>query len=170
MKKLVLSCALLFASTQAMAQKPWNLFWLSHGMHQGMTEAEFNEKAVEYKFTVKPLMAGSDTKIVKAGDTEYWLLFCDGKLTYASWIFDTNDEFIKSLDERVNSNDFKMTSYKVSSQYNDATAQESNQFTMHFENPERAYSVTYDLFSANAQVTVEDTAYDDTFDCVREDS
>lgn len=156
--------------TQATAQKPWNLFWLSHGLHQGMSEAEFNQKAVEHQFSVKPLMPGSDTKSVKINDTEYWLLFCGGRLTYASWLLDNNDDLIKSLDERVNSQGFRLVEYKVKSSYNDATQTESNNFNMRYENPELAYSVTYDLFSINGQVTVEDSAYDDTYDCVRESS
>ncbi|WP_394728163.1 hypothetical protein [Altererythrobacter sp. GH1-8] len=160
----------MITSTQAIGQEPWKKFWLSHGIHQGMTEAEFNEKAVEYNFKVEPLTAGDDTKVVKAGDTDYWLLFCDGKLTYASWTFDTNEELIKSLNERINKQGFRMANYEVSSQYNDATGQEFNQFTMRLDNPERAYSVTYVLFEANGQVTVEDTEYDDTHGCIREGS
>ena len=170
MKKLALGCVLLASAAQAIAQKPWNLFWLSHGIHQGMSEAEFNQKAIEHQFSVKTPIPGSDVKSITLDETEYWLSFCEGTLIYASWLFKNNEELIKSLNERVNSQGFKLIEYNVNSTYNDATQTESNNFKMRFENPERAYSVTYDLFNANGQITLEDTAYDETYNCVREGS
>ena len=170
MRHVVLGWVIFCFSTQAIAEKPWDKFWLSHGIHQGMSEDEFNQTASDNRFTIKPLPPDSATKIVKTAEKEYWLLFCDGRLTYASWIIDTNDELIKSLNERLNNQGFKLTSYKASSHYNDASSEEQNQFTMRLENPEREYSVTYDIFSRNGQVTVEDTAFDDTANCVREKS
>ncbi|MBO9505555.1 hypothetical protein J7348_13070 [Qipengyuania flava] len=168
MKKLVLGCALICSSSVAHGQEPWNLFWLSHGMHQGMTEAEFEKIANDSQFTVKPLTEGSNTKVVETGEKVYWIAFCEGKLTYASWSFHTNDEFIKSMDERVNSQGFRLADYRVSSYYNDASAKELNQFTLRFESSSREYSVTYNLFSDNGQVVVEDKALDETVSCRRE--
>lgn len=164
--KFGLTGALLTAvlSSGAVAQKPWNRFWLPYGISQGMTEAEFDEKVAENKLTVSyPI--GGDTKSIKFDDTEYWLNFCNGKLTYASWTIDTNDELIKSMNERINEQGFTLANMTVASSYSDSRKTDDNTLRMRLVHPEKAYSVTYQLFSTNGQITLEDTAHDDSFGC-----
>lgn len=158
--------ALLTAAlaSSAVAQKPWEKFWLPYGISQGITEAEFEEKAAQNKLTVSyPL--GDETKSIKFDDTEYWLNFCNGKLTYASWLIDTNDELIKSMNERINEQGFTLANMTVQSSYSDARKKDDNTLEMRLVHPAKAYSVTYNLYSANGQITVEDIAHDDSYGC-----
>lgn len=173
MKKLplgsaIFSCALI--SSGLAAKVPSNLFWVSYGIQQGMTEAEFESVVAQQKLSVTYPIPNQDTKAVTIGDATYWLDFCDGRLTYASWFLDNNDELIKSMDERVNRQGFRLADFKVSSSYSDGLKKDLNQFSLRFEHPEKQFSVTYDQFSENGQVHVEDTNYDDTYNCVREGS
>ncbi|WP_057883972.1 hypothetical protein [Tsuneonella troitsensis] len=150
------------------AGEPWKRFWLLGGLHQGMTEDEFNAAVVSNKAVVTNPIPNSITKGVKIGGTDYWVMFCNGELTYASWILNNNDELLKSMSERVNQQGFKLSNYKVASGYNDAAKTDNNGLEMRFENPEREFSVTYNLFPGNGQITLQDSRYDDSFNCAKD--
>lgn len=144
-----------------------NDFWVVWDIHQGMTLDEFNKFVAKEKITIShPL--NDDTIGLEVDKKIYWLQFCDGKLTYASFITDNNSQFIKSLSQRLNDGKLRIHSVRANSNYSDTTNKDLNTLTISLRDPNKLlnYSVQYSLFDDNGQVTLEDVRYDDSIGCV----
>lgn len=157
--------AMSVASSSALAQADNSKFWVAGEIRQGMSEAQFEKYTADADLEVtKPFSSGM-TKSVKVGENTYWLGFCDGLLSYASWTIDTNEKYLKSMNQRVNVEGFKLASFDVSSGYSDATNTDMNEMALRFEHNSRDYSVIYRQYGMNSQVTYEDSNHDDSHSC-----
>lgn len=163
----VLSVAALLHSTAALpaVAVPSNGFWVARDIRQGLSEPDFRAFASKNNLEVKTPLPDKEVKAITIDGTEYWLVFCDGRLTYASWNINNNSAFIKSINQRLNNEGFEPSNLSASSYYNDREAKDSNQMTIKLVNQTAPYSITYNLFDDNGQVTMEDSGYDDSYGC-----
>ena len=140
-------------------------FWVARDIVQGMSEADFFSFVKDQKLTVTYPLKDQLTKEVTVDGTSYWLVFCSNRLTYASWIVPDNAKLLKSIDQRVNKMGFRLSTFAPTSSYSDSTSTDLFQLRIRLTKPGMRYSVTYDVFEANSQITLEDTAYDDSLNC-----
>lgn len=140
-------------------------FWVVREIRQGMSEADFLTFVDQHNLPVTTPLPDQDLRQVSVDGTDYWLVFCTGRLTYASWNLADNAKFIKSLDQRINNMGFKVVSISVSNEYSDSIEKELPQLVMRLEKVAASYSVTYTLFDENAQVVLEDSGFDESFGC-----
>lgn len=140
-------------------------FVVSGKVRQGMTEGQFEDFVRAEGFEVKTPFPDDNTKQVTLNEIPYWLTFCGGTLTSASWLVDENKDFIKSMDQRVSEQGFNVGSVYVQSDYSDIAKSDVNVLTIKLVRSGVPYSIKYSLFDSNGQVTLEDARYDDTYGC-----
>ena len=98
-------------------------------------------------------------------NTKYWLTFCDGSLTYASWILPDNKTLHRSMDIWLNDAGFKLSEMRVSSNFNDRTSETVTLLALTLTKSEAPFSVTYHQFAENSQIMLEDVRYDQSYGC-----
>ena len=140
-------------------------FWVARDIVQGMSEADFFSFVKDQKLTVTYPLKDQLTKEVTVDGTSYWLDFCNNRLTYASWNVSDNAKLLKSIDQRVNKMGFRLSTFTPTSSYSDSISTDLYQLEIRLTKPGMRYSVTYDVFESNSQITLEDTDYDDSLNC-----
>lgn len=142
-------------------------FWVVRDIRQGMTEAAFNQAVVTSGWKVTAPF-GEITKGVVIDGTNYWLLFCEGRLTYASWLINDNSQLIQSMNARINNHGFRLSNFTVSSKYSDSEKRNLNEMRFKLQKPGASYSVTYFQYDTNSQISLEDSDFDDSLGCDRD--
>lgn len=163
----MLAAATLVTSLPVVAQAK-EQFWVAREIRQGMTLAEFTSYVAVQNLTVSYPLKDGLTKSVTIDGQAYWLMFCNDRLSYASFLINSNEDFIKSVDSRVNGQGFKQTRFSVSNRYSDTTNTQLPELQFRLEKPVAAYSITYFLYKGNGQVALEDERYDDSYGCKAE--
>lgn len=152
-------------ASSANAQHPADFFWINGEVVQGMTKAEFDAYTSANGIEVSNPLP-TDDKVLGANvdGTSYWFVFCNDELTYASWMLASNDHFTKSIATNVGLG-FTMSDYSATSYFNDRVNKDISSLSFSFTHPEKRYSIKYDLFSENGQITLEDVRYDQSIGC-----
>ena len=162
---------LLFCSHQSINAQPANQgFWVTREVSQGMSESSFLAFAKQNGFEVTNPIAGSSTKSITVDETNYWLTFCDGSLTHASWNLPDNTAFHQSLDKWINDRGFRLDEFGVSSTFDERANKTNTDMKINFKKPGSKYSVTFYQFAENSQIVLEDVRYDAFFNCERDNS
>ena len=163
-----LSIALLPPVYGANASPTKDQFWLVRDISQGMTESDFFAFAKQNAFEVTTPLPDKSTKSVTIDGTNYWLNFCDGGLTWASWTLPDNETFHRSLDKWINQQEFQLSEFRVSSDFNDRANKTNTQLTLSLTKRGATFSVTYNQFAENSQIALEDVRYDQSLNCNRD--
>lgn len=166
----LLILALLSTPQTATAQQSNNGFWVARDVSQGMSESSFLAFAKQNDFEVTTPLPDKDTKSITIDGTNFWLTFCDGTLTNASWTLPDNTAFHRSLDKWINQQGFQLSKFEVSSKFDDRSNKSDTVLNLTLKKPESKYSVNFYQFAENSQIMLEDIRYDDFFGCVKDKS
>jgi len=165
--KVALGLSVLATSSADATQGGQPGFWVVRDIRQGMTEAAFYQQVTAAGWKVSSPFNDA-TKGVSIDGTNYWLSFCEGKLIYASWLTESNDQFIESMNARINDQGFRLTEFLVSSKYSDSAKKKLNDIRIRLEKQGIRYSITYSLYGTNGQIALEDSDFDDSLGCDRD--
>lgn len=167
---ILLTLALLTSAQAVNAQQSDKEFWVTREVSQGMTESAFFAFAKQSDFEVTTPLPDKSTKSITVDGTNYWLTFCDGSLTHASWNLPDNTAFHRSLDKWINQTGFKLSTFQVSSKFDDRANKTNTDMKINLKKPGSKYSVTFFQFAENSQIVLEDVRYDEFFNCVQDTS
>lgn len=160
MLRIVLGAALILISSAANAREPFVVLgWADGNIVQGMPRGEVEALLVRNGHELTDGPPFGPTFVYE--DREYMLGFCDGVLTSASWLTSDNEQFLRSLSQRVNNEGFAVFRTSVSGQYNDRLNSDYYQLSIELSHPEgdRLYTISYDLYEVNGQITLRDSRY-----------
>ena len=160
-----LSIALLTPVCGAQAEPTKNQFWLVGDIWQGMSEGDFFAFAKQNAFEVTTPLPDKSTKSVTIDGTNYWLVFCDGGLTWATWTLTENEAFHRSMDHWLNNQGFQVSEIRVSSDFNDRSNKTMTELTLSLTRPGATFSVTYNQYAENSNIALEDVRYDQSWGC-----
>lgn len=163
--RLSLAIVICLAGGTPVLAQPKEQFWVARDIRQGMSFADFTASTQRQALVVSYPLNDTFTKSVTIDGQTYWLTFCNDRLAYASFLINSNEDFIKSVDSRVNGQGFRQTTFSVSNRYNDTTNTQIPELRFRLENASAAYSITYFLYKGNAQVVLEDERFDDSLGC-----
>lgn len=166
---MILTTAFMLSTSDATAQPSGPGFWVARNVTQGMSESDFYAFAKQAGIEVTTPF---DKSILLAtiDDTKYWLTFCDGSLTYASWILPDNKTFHRSMDKWINDSGFQLSEMRVSAEFNDRTNETTTKMALTLTRADAKFSVTYNQFAENSQIMLEDVRYDQTYGCTLDGS
>ena len=162
---LMLATILFFDVNGANAQPSSDGFWLTGDVKQGMAEGDFYALAKKNEVEITTPMPDKSTKIATIDGTNYWLSFCDGGLTYASWTLADNKTFHRSMDKWLNDQGFVLSDMRVSSEFNDRSTETLTILTIVLAKSGSPFSVTFIQFAENSQIVLEDVRYDQSYGC-----
>ena len=167
---ILLTLALLSSAQAVNAQQSDKEFWVTREVSQGMTESAFFAFAKQNDFEVTTPLPNTSTKSITVDGTNYWLTFCDGSLTNASWNLPDNTAFHRSLDKWINDRGFRLDEFGVSSTFDERANKTNTDMKINLKKPGSKYSVTFYQFAENSQIMLEDVRYDDFYGCEQDKS
>ena len=128
---------------------------IKQGMKRSQVEAVLNKHDLQIDDT--PPFGPS----FKDGGQSYSLQFCNDELTYASWMLPNNEQFLRSFDQRTNKEGFEAFSINASVTHDDRRNSDSPAMNidLYHSSGAKAFTITYHLFSDNAQIDLRDSRY-----------
>jgi hypothetical protein len=125
-----------------------------------MSREEFGKVTSQRKLKIE-YPFDDTTPAVNIGDTQYSFAFCNGRIASISWMLDDNKTYLASLNQKINTEGFRISETLVSRRFSDATNDDLAQLELTLERDDGAtpYYVRFFLFDINGQIDLIDKAY-----------